>query len=190
MCLGGYSFWEMSLKCCYCSASKVRRESGSTGPASYTTVILCAPCNSLFLDHSQFPRQEFACPPTALFSAGIKSCSSTEISPSLCPWLDLNMYSLNNKYFEKLKCKILWSSSLKFSSNEQIFLKSTVNSLHVMSIFYLFTVPNRFVYGRGRFLMKLHITRKEGFNSAFTKYVFRNKRGGHSDISRHWIDLG
>lgn len=176
----------MSLKCCYCTASKVRTERGSTGSASYTTVILCAPCNSLFLDHSQFPRQEFASPPTACFSAGIKRCSSTEISPWLCPRLDLNMYSLNDKYFEELKCKVLWSSCLKFSSHEQIKKKkSTVNGLHVMSIFYLFTVPSRSVYGRGRLLMKLHITRKEGFNSAFPKYVFRNERGGHSDTSRH-----
>lgn len=120
MCLDGYSFQEMSLKCCYCTASKVKTQCGSTGPASYTTVILHAPCNSLFLDHSQFPRQEFTSPPTALFSAGIKRCISTEMSPWLCLWLDLNMYSLNDKYFEKLKCKVLWSSCLKFPSHKQI----------------------------------------------------------------------
>jgi len=69
MCLDGHSFQEMSSKCCCCTASKVRTERGSTGPASYSTVILYVPCDSLFLDHSQCPRQEFTSPPKTLFSA-------------------------------------------------------------------------------------------------------------------------
>lgn len=47
-----------------------------------------------------------------------------------------------------------------------------------------FTVPDRSVYSRGRFLMKLHVTKKGGFKSPFNKNVCRNKRGEHPDTSR------
>lgn len=62
MCLDGYSFQKMSLKCCYCTASELRAERGSTGPAGCTAVLLCAPVISPILIILRCPDRNFYSP--------------------------------------------------------------------------------------------------------------------------------